>query len=845
MSADIATLGLKIDTSDVAKAAAELDKLPTAGERAARAFKTVSETAKELAIGFGLGARQGWREYFDGANKSAQASKNAEKGIKDVTKAGKEQADVMNNLASNIKTLVAGYVSWRSVSATISAVIRNTSQAEQEQAQLAAVLTSTGQAAGYSQQELNGMAESLSKVSTYSAGAITSAQTRLLSYTGIVGKTFPEAMQSVIDMSARMGMSLEQSAETIGRALDIPSQGLTALTRQGFRFTEEQKKLVEALEKTGRTAEAQQIILDALKSSYGGAAAAARDTFGGSVAALQNALQDLTTGDAGSFAGAAKAIQQLTGTLQSQETKQAFATAIELIADVTRGAVGASTAIIKLTGDAVWMAKYFAGVKDQKTVIGELAMEANVLKSRLQQLRAAETGKPSFFSTFLGTPDQIRRQIAEVEAELERVKARFKSADLLNRLGITPSTAGAGRGFVNPSTGDRRSPPPPPADKPPGRNPYADADRYLENLRRQIQATQDLTVVEKLRDDMRAGTLGKLRAGQEAELLSLAQQIDSHRARLEQVAYGRQAVLDDYDSNLKPLLEDEERRRQRINDLIADTPTSKLETQRDIMKQLADELGRADANGMNLFGRFGSEEAAARYSETVNEFLGNLKEVTRETDSFAKQAAENIQSAIGSGLADILQGDFDNIGKSFTRMLNRMIAEAAAADISKWLLGDLVKGGSGGGVFGDILKGFGSIFVPSSGLSAAGGFGTGNAFGNLDLGAFFAKGGVVQSPGLSAYSGQIVDRPTVFPFAKGVGLMGEAGPEAILPLKRTANGRLGVETDAGVGGGGRGGGRGDWVVHNNFTLNAPADRRTQDQIAMQAQRGLDRARRLM
>lgn len=55
-----------------------------------------------------------------------------------------------------------------------------------------------------------------------------------------------------------------------------------------------------------------------------------------------------------------------------------------------------------------------------------------------------------------------------------------------------------------------------------------------------------------------------------------------------------------------------------------------------------------------------------------------------------------------------------------------------------------------------------------------------------------AKGGVYASSSLSAYSGQIVDRPTLFAFAKGAGLMGEAGPEAIMPLTRNANGVLGV-----------------------------------------------------
>lgn len=55
-----------------------------------------------------------------------------------------------------------------------------------------------------------------------------------------------------------------------------------------------------------------------------------------------------------------------------------------------------------------------------------------------------------------------------------------------------------------------------------------------------------------------------------------------------------------------------------------------------------------------------------------------------------------------------------------------------------------------------------------------------------------ANGGVYSGAGISAYSGKLVSRPTVFPFANGIGLMGEAGPEAILPLRRGADGKLGV-----------------------------------------------------
>lgn len=68
----------------------------------------------------------------------------------------------------------------------------------------------------------------------------------------------------------------------------------------------------------------------------------------------------------------------------------------------------------------------------------------------------------------------------------------------------------------------------------------------------------------------------------------------------------------------------------------------------------------------------------------------------------------------------------------------------------------------------------------------------------------FAKGGTFRSPSLSAYSGGIYNTPQLFAFAKGAGVFGEAGPEAIMPLQRGPDGRLGVAAHGGGGSGGVG-----------------------------------------
>lgn len=72
-----------------------------------------------------------------------------------------------------------------------------------------------------------------------------------------------------------------------------------------------------------------------------------------------------------------------------------------------------------------------------------------------------------------------------------------------------------------------------------------------------------------------------------------------------------------------------------------------------------------------------------------------------------------------------------------------------------------------------------------------------------------AKGGAYQSPSLSAYSNGVYSSPQLFAFAKGAGVFGEAGPEAIMPLRRGPDGRLGVSAH-----GGSSAGFGSVVVNN-------------------------------
>lgn len=199
----------------------------------------------------------------------------------------------LGKITNSVLQLVAAYATWKTAEAVVTKFISASVEAERVQTRLETVVLSTGKAAGWSADQLSGLADELSKTTTFSSNAIKEAEAIMLGYGRVVGKVFPEAMKATLDFSEALGVSLTQAAETVGKALDLPSRGMTSLADRGFFFTKQQIELAKEMERTGRIAEAQQFVLDELAFAYGGAAEAARGTLGGALKALQNAFDDL------------------------------------------------------------------------------------------------------------------------------------------------------------------------------------------------------------------------------------------------------------------------------------------------------------------------------------------------------------------------------------------------------------------------------------------------------------------------------------------------------------------------------------------------------------------------
>ncbi len=107
--------------------------------------------------------------------------------------------------------------------------------------------------------------------------------------------------------------------------------------------------------------------------------------------------------------------------------------------------------------------------------------------------------------------------------------------------------------------------------------------------------------------------------------------------------------------------------------------------------------------------------------------------------------------------------------------------------------------------------------------------------GVMGAGMPFANGGAFSQGRVMPFAkGGVVSSPTSFPMRGGMGLMGEAGPEAIMPLARGPDGRLGVQA---------GGGRAVTVVMNITTPDVQGFQRSQSQVAAQVSRALSRGQR--
>jgi Prophage tail length tape measure protein len=153
-----------------------------------------------------------------------------------------------------------------------------------------AVLASTKGVAGMSAQAINDLANGLSRVTPFEDEAVQGAENLLLTFTNIGKDIFPQVTETALNMSQALGQDLKSSSIQLGKAMQDPVAGATALRRVGVMLTDSQMTLIKSLMASGDLMGAQKVILGELATEFGGAARAAGETFTGKLAILQTQL---------------------------------------------------------------------------------------------------------------------------------------------------------------------------------------------------------------------------------------------------------------------------------------------------------------------------------------------------------------------------------------------------------------------------------------------------------------------------------------------------------------------------------------------------------------------------
>ena len=154
-------------------------------------------------------------------------------------------------------------------------------------------IKATGGAAGITSEEMQKMASAMQSVTTFGDEVILRGQSMLLTFKKIGKDVFPAATETMLNLSVAMGTDVKESAIQLGKALNDPITGLTALRRVGITFSKSQETVIKNFQKSGDIASAQKLILKELESQFGGLARAVALTGEGPLIQFNNIVGDV------------------------------------------------------------------------------------------------------------------------------------------------------------------------------------------------------------------------------------------------------------------------------------------------------------------------------------------------------------------------------------------------------------------------------------------------------------------------------------------------------------------------------------------------------------------------
>jgi len=204
----------------------------------------------------------------------SQAEKDFKRAQREFEKTGK----AMQSLGAKLSIAITA--PFIALGAT---AVRDAAAARDALALVNSALASMGNASGKTTEQLKKSAKELQYLSTFDDDEIMRKVTaNLLTFGNVAGAQFDRAQRAAVDMATFLNQDLQSATIMIGKALNDPIKGITALGKSGIQFSKEQRQAIRAMVETGRIAEAQSIILGELEREFKAAGKAARDAVPGS-----------------------------------------------------------------------------------------------------------------------------------------------------------------------------------------------------------------------------------------------------------------------------------------------------------------------------------------------------------------------------------------------------------------------------------------------------------------------------------------------------------------------------------------------------------------------------------
>ncbi|MDU3076708.1 MAG: phage tail tape measure protein, partial [Mixta calida] len=324
-------------------------------------------------------------------------------------------------------------------------------------------------------------------------------------------------------------------------------------------------------------------------------------------------------------------------------------------------------------------------------------------------------------------------------------------------------------------------------------------------LERQIETREKLLALDKARADITRTITNRQSQYATDELFA-----GGGLSQYEQQQYTQRLSLEQsYNDKITQL-------RQQRASATSDIAREEIDQEIQLQQQaLQTELSNYDAHIQRMNEARGSFTAGA--SRAWQEYQDSATNVSAMSEQLFTNAFTGMEDSLVS---------FVTTGKaSFSDFANSVLSDIARIAARQALVG------LGTSIFSAAGGMFSGGAAASASASSSNAFSSG-AYNNLSLNA---KGGVYDSPSLSAYSGGIYDSPKFFAFAKGAGVFGEAGPEAIMPLKRGPDGSLGVQLHSG--GQASGGSVGDIIIQQTIHVSGNGDAALQRAMEEAARKG--------